>query len=127
MLRSGSFRTPAGHGINFKDRERFVPGRIKGQQATSLGGTAETALGETAAGEDDLEFVGTQVPEGEDDSVDDDEPSVDSATLAERLKSKGRTQPPVAGQPRYVYCHLCGQPQDLKTFRASHLKVSWAR
>lgn len=65
--------------------------------------------------------VGFKVVEEEDD--DDDESTVDSATVAARKQSAGRTMPTRAGQPRQVYCHLCGQPTDIKTFRSSHLKV----
>ena len=49
--------------------------------------------------------------------------TADTASVLSRKKGKGRSMPKRAGQPRQVYCHLCGQPTDIKTFRSSHLKV----
>jgi hypothetical protein len=59
----------------------------------------------------------------EDDDDDDEVATVTSEMLNQRKVAKGRAGSTRPGQPRNIYCHLCGQPTDLKTFRTSHLKV----
>ena len=48
-----------------------------------------------------------------------------SEELEARRQPKGRAKAVAKGpgQAKQIYCHLCGKPADIKTFRTSHLKV----
>ena len=114
-LRTGSFRLPAGD----SHRDRYKPPGRSSRQSDALVASVETALAATGTIHEEPE------PEahGVNDLLGPNEHAVDEAEIAARKTAKNRKETRMSGQARQIYCHLCGKPTGLKTFRTAHLKV----